>query len=110
MTTQISVLRAALLAGVLAAPAFAQQPASKPTPPDQPAPTLVPGRPDIPSADVGKRLANVAPPPMGVAENELPKLKVPKGFKVEVYAHGIGNARTLRIGDKGTVLWVPVPD
>lgn len=117
MKEHLSILRSVLLAGAIAAPAaFAQQPAdapaaaeapkpaaSKPSPPLQPVPTLVPGRPDIPSAEIGKRLANVAPPPMGVSEDKLPKLKVPKGFNVEVYAHGIGNARTLRIGDKGTV-------
>src|SRR5215813_10844345 len=27
----------------------------------------------------------------------------PKGFKIELYAAGVGNARTLRQGDKGTV-------
>ena len=97
--------------------ASAQQPAdapaakpSVPIPSIQPAPTLVPGRGDIPSAEIGKRLANVAPPPMGVPEDKLPKLTVPKGFNVEVIAHGIGNARTLRMGDKvrlnGTVTWV----
>ena len=32
-----------------------------------------------------------------------PQLKLPKGFKIEVYASGIANARSLRIGDKGTV-------
>jgi glucose/arabinose dehydrogenase len=31
------------------------------------------------------------------------KLKLPKGFKIEVYAAGVGNARTVRQGDKGTV-------
>ncbi len=115
MTTPLSVLRGAFLAGMLAAPAvFAQQPAdapaaapkpvaSKPIPSMQPAPMLVPGRGDIPSAEIGKRLANVAPPPMGVPVDKLPKLTVPNGFNVEVYAHSIGNARTLRIGDKGTV-------
>jgi len=30
-------------------------------------------------------------------------LKLPKGFNIEVYASGIANARSLRIGDKGTV-------
>ncbi len=118
MITQVSKLRSMLLASVLTVPAvFAQQPAdapaaapeapkpavSKPIPSIQPAPALVPGRGDIPSVEIGKRLSNVAPPPMGVPVDKLPKLTVPKGFKVEVYAHSIGNARTLRIGDKGTV-------
>ena len=31
------------------------------------------------------------------------KLKLPTGFKIEVYASGIANARSLRVGDKGTV-------
>ncbi|HYK12965.1 MAG TPA: PQQ-dependent sugar dehydrogenase, partial [Burkholderiales bacterium] len=33
----------------------------------------------------------------------LDKLKVPAGFKVEVYADGIPEARSLALGDKGTV-------
>ena len=33
----------------------------------------------------------------------LDKLKVKSGFKIEVYAAGVANARTLRLGDKGTV-------
>ena len=31
------------------------------------------------------------------------KLKAPPGFKVEVFAAGVANARSMRIGDKGTV-------
>src|SRR5205823_4500163 len=47
----------------------------------------------------------VAPPPFPTPEDKLPlpQLKLPKGFKIEVYASGIANARTLRLGDKGTV-------
>ena len=30
-------------------------------------------------------------------------IKLPKGFKIEVYASGIPDTRSLRIGDKGTV-------
>jgi glucose/arabinose dehydrogenase len=33
----------------------------------------------------------------------LDKIKVPAGFKVELWAHGLPGARTLRRGDKGTV-------
>ena len=71
----------------------------------QPQPTTVPGRPDIPNAEVAKQLRNVAPLPFGAPEDKLPvsQLKLPKGFKVEVYASGIPNARSLRLGDKGTV-------
>ena len=41
----------------------------------------------------------------GKASKELPvdKLKVPNGFKVEVWAEGMPGARTMALGDKGTV-------
>src|SRR2546427_3613649 len=86
------------------APAAAPDP-SKPMPTLQPQPTTVPGRPDIPNAEVAKQLRNVAPLPSGLPEDKLPvaQLKVPKGFKAEIYASGIPNARSLRLGDKGTV-------
>jgi glucose/arabinose dehydrogenase len=71
----------------------------------QPQPTTVPGRPDIPNAEVQKKLRNVPPLPFPPPADKLPiaQLKVPKGFKVEVYASGIANARSLRLGDKGTL-------
>ncbi|MGA9193904.1 MAG: PQQ-dependent sugar dehydrogenase [Pseudolabrys sp.] len=90
---------------MLTAPVFAQ-PAS--TPPAA-APVLTPGnsplygRPEG-NADAAK-LAPVAPPPIPAAADKLPtaKLKLPPGFNIEVYASGIANTRSLRIGDKGTV-------
>src|SRR5262249_44134401 len=51
-------------------------------------------------------LAPVAPLPLPTPADKLPldKLKMMKtGFKIEVYAAGVPNARTLRLGDKGTV-------
>jgi glucose/arabinose dehydrogenase len=71
----------------------------------QPQPTTVPGRPDIPNAEVATQLRSVAPPPFPLPLDQLPTphLKLPKGFKIEVYASGIANARSLRLGDKGTV-------
>jgi glucose/arabinose dehydrogenase len=83
-------------------PAGAQQPApaqqAAPSPPGSP---LI-GRPDTADA---KRLAPVPAPPLAAAADKLPvdKLKAPKGFKVEVYASGMPNARSLALGDKGTV-------
>ena len=97
-----------VLAGTIGAllgaawPAAAQQPApaqqAAPLPPGSP---LI-GRPDTADA---KRLAPVPAPPLAAAADKLPvdKLKAPKGFKVEVYASGMPNARSLALGDKGTV-------
>jgi glucose/arabinose dehydrogenase len=61
------------------------------------------GRPEG-NADAAK-LAPVAPPPIPAAADKLPtaQLKLPPGFNIEVYASGIANTRSLRIGDKGTV-------
>jgi glucose/arabinose dehydrogenase len=60
------------------------------------------GRPETEGA---VRLAPVAPPPIPTSADRLPvaKLKVPPGFKVEVFASGVPNARSIRIGDKGAV-------
>src|ERR1051325_7460526 len=46
-----------------------------------------------------------APNLTGRQASELPvqRLKVPAGFKVEVWAEGIPEARSLAVGDKGTV-------
>src|SRR5918995_1248153 len=131
MITRASTRWNLLLAGTLwallvASPAGAQQPADQPaTPPDappaasqppasqaatptpimQPQPTSVPGRPDIPNAEVATELRSVPAPPFPTPPDQLPtpQLKLPKGFKIEVYASGIANARSLRLGDKGTV-------
>src|SRR5947208_11764217 len=100
--TQLSRRCALMLAGTLGAvlvttpPVAAQQQA--PLPPGSP---LI-GRPDT---DAAKRLAPVAPPPIPTVADKLPldKLKAPKGFTIDVYASGVDNARTLRLGDKGTV-------
>ena len=58
-----------------------------------------------PEAAIGAKLAPIAPPPLPTAVDKLPtaKLKAPKGFKIEVYASGLANARSLRQGDKGTI-------
>lgn len=56
-----------------------------------------------PKADAALKLAPVAAFPVPTAPDKLPKLKVPAGFKVEVWASGILDARSLRQGDKGTV-------
>ena len=58
------------------------------------------------SADqTGSTLHPLAGIVTGRPASELPinKLKVPAGFKVEVFAEGIPDARSIAIGDKGTV-------
>ena len=86
---------AAIAAACLAAPALAQAPAAAP-------PAWQQGR----SADqASSTLHPIAPILTGRMASELPvdKLKVPPGFKVEVWADGIPEARSLALGDKGTV-------
>lgn len=58
------------------------------------------GRPDNETA---LKMAPVAAPPIPTAADQLPALQVPPGFKVEVFASGILDARNLREGDKGTI-------
>jgi glucose/arabinose dehydrogenase len=95
-----STSTATLVAGLwLAASAAAQTPAA-------PAPSAAPawqqGRSD---EQASSTLHPIAPILTGRPASELPvdKLVVPAGFKVEVYADGIPEARSLALGDKGTV-------
>ncbi len=114
MITTVSFRRGLIFAcatGVLAVaglPAVAQDKAASPVaapvaPKKVPPPTgPLEGRPEKPGAQA---LAPVAAPPLPTPATKLPlaKIKVPDGFKVEVYASGINNARSVRQGDKGTV-------
>ncbi|MGE0751514.1 MAG: sorbosone dehydrogenase family protein [Variibacter sp.] len=101
-------------------PAPAETPAATPAPATSPAPAaaapaatpaaapaLPPGSPLIgrPDTEAAAKLAPVAPPPIPIAADkiQLDKLKVPKGFKIELYASGVANARSMRLGDKGTL-------
>jgi len=89
---------------ILTIPAIIQS-QEKPAPNVQPMPTLVPGRPEIPSAELAKTLRGVPAPSLPTPPEKLAvgQLKLPKGFKIDVFSSGIANARSLRIGDKGTV-------
>lgn len=60
------------------------------------------GRPEGPGA---LNLAPVNPPPIATSADKLPlaKMHVPEGFKVEVFASGVANARSMTIGTNGTV-------
>ncbi len=68
---------------------------------------LPPGSPLIgrPDGAAAAKLVPVPPPPLPTALDKLPldKLKVPKGFRIEVWASNVPNARSMRLGDKGTV-------
>lgn len=54
-----------------------------------------------------KGLAPPSGPPTGASDKELadliPKIKLPPGFKIEVYASGVLQARQMAWGDKGTL-------
>jgi glucose/arabinose dehydrogenase len=115
MEFRFSTRRALLLAGTLGTlaivyPAAAQQqPAPAPAPAaGAPAP-LPPGSPLIgrPSTEGAMKLAPVAPPPIPATTEKLAtvpgKLKLQKGFNIELYASGVPNARSMRQGEKGTV-------
>src|SRR5207244_9391315 len=43
------------------------------------------------------------PAPKGASEFPVDKIKVPAGFKVDLWAHGINNARAMSWGDRGTL-------
>jgi len=96
-------LAAAYLAGIalacLTLPANAQAPQAQ----SEPAvPAWAVGRPDTEAA---RRLAPIAYPEQPYAESQfqLDKLNLPRGFRIELYASGIADARAMALGDKGTV-------
>jgi glucose/arabinose dehydrogenase len=100
MTSILSYRRSTLLAGVLgllmaAGPAVAQAPPGF-SPLDKTKPAE------------SKQDTNLKPhptPPTVTALDKLPvdKLKLPNGFKAEVWSHGHPGARTMVKGDKGTI-------
>src|SRR5262245_42313397 len=86
---------AVAVAAAFAVPALAQpKPAA--------APSWHGGKPPAMSEST---LHPFAPHMTGRDSKELPlnTLKVPAGFKVEVYSDGIPEARSLALGDKGTI-------
>jgi len=91
-------MRAAVAAALLAA--FAAHAQDKPA--ASPPPSWQQGKPPALSEST---LHPFAIELTGKAAKDLPvdKLKVPAGFKVEVWAEGMPGARTMALGDKGTV-------
>jgi glucose/arabinose dehydrogenase len=88
---------AAAIAAAFAVPVMAQD-----KPAAAPPPSWQQGKPPALSEST---LHPFAPHLTGRSAKELPvnTLKVPAGFKVEVWAEGIPEARSLALGDKGTV-------
>ena len=107
-------INAALTAAVLLAlsgAAYAQQaapaaPAAAPAAPAA-APAAAPPawKQGMSAEQANSPLHPLAPHLTGRPASELPidKLKVPAGFKVEVWADGVAEARSMTLGDKGTV-------
>jgi len=85
------VLSAALFAVTVSAAALAQQPATI-----APLPGVVP--PGYPLAPHAPGLTAKA-----LADIPISQIKLPPGFKIEVWATDLPNARTIAISDKGTV-------
>lgn len=76
--------------------------AAPPAPPAPPAPAWQQGR----SPEMAKsQLAPFATPaaPMAAADIPVAQLRVPPGFRIELWASGIHNARSLARGPRGTV-------
>src|SRR5262249_31624974 len=92
--TSVAVLLALALA--LGPLAGAQQRQPQPPPP---------WKQGQPANMADSTLAPIAQPPAPKASGEIPvdKIKVPAGFKVSLWAHGINNAREMVWGDKGTL-------
>src|SRR5438046_4114544 len=98
---------------VLAQPAPPAAPTSTPPATPAAAPPVVAPPAAPPSWQQGRApeqgtstLHPFAPQMTGRLASELPidKLKVPAGFKVEVWVDGVPEARSLALGDKGTVV------
>lgn len=103
-TRSLLPLAAATIFALAAFAAYAQQPPAKPAaaPKKEEAPRWMQGQPP---EMAGSTLHPLAPHLTGRPASELPidKLKVPPGFKVEVWAEGVPDARAMTLGDKGTL-------
>jgi glucose/arabinose dehydrogenase len=94
-------LRTAAFSAVMLASALAVWSAAA----QQSTPTPPPPTPNQPTSEAAGRLRGINPPPFPMAVDKLPTphLKLPRGFKLEVFVSGVPNARSLRQGDKGTI-------
>jgi glucose/arabinose dehydrogenase len=100
MTSHPSYRRSLLLAGALGFGLCAGPAVGQPPPGFSPMDKTKPAE--------SKQDPNLKPhptPPIAAALDKLPadKLKLPAGFKAEVWSHGHAGARTMVLGDKGTM-------
>lgn len=58
-----------------------------------------------PNPDIASKIKGVPQPPFPASADKLPlpQLHLPRNFKIETYISGIADARSLRLGDKGTL-------
>ncbi len=109
LATLTGLAAALVLAGCATAPAPTAAPAAAPAPA---APAATPAAPPAPAwtqgrsaAQAGSTLAplagrNTATPPSEIA---IDKLKLPAGFKLELWAHGMPGARAMARGEQGKI-------
>jgi len=102
VSAMTGVSRRLLPVAVAAGFAFAAQAWAADEPKKEEEPFWAKGRPNTEAA---MKMAPVPAFPIPTPADKLPinKTKLPPGFKVEVYASGVLDARGLRQGDKGTV-------
>ncbi|MDB5644624.1 MAG: repeat containing protein [Methylobacterium sp.] len=96
------------LVSVAAVLAFAGSAWAKPVPQQKPGdPPVVTNNVDRPETDSDAVLAlkSMTMPITATPPDKLPldKLHLPDGFKLEVYASGLANGRSMQLGDKGTL-------
>lgn len=112
-TIVVRLLAASLLVAAACIPRLSDAQAQQPAPSAAPATAAQPATSAPPPSWQQGRSAEEAESPLhpfapiltGRPASELPidKLKVPSGFKVEVYVDGVPEARSLALGDKGTL-------
>ena len=97
---QIQKMLGAAVLATLAGAVFAQAGVTPPTPAGAP-----PWKQGMAPEVAQSPLHPFAPHLTGRPASELPvnKLRVPDGFKIEVWLDGVPEARSLALGDKGTV-------
>ena len=115
MSISMSYRRGLLVAGSFAYLAAAVLPlaAQQPPSPSSAIPPMSAGRPGFSPIDQTKverskqdfNLKGHAVPPIATPVDKLPvdKIKLPAGFKAEVWSSGHAGARTMVMGDKGTM-------